>query len=57
MAEFLCPYEAWEPWRAPEVVPASGPQSEVIEDADLLRDLPPRSGRIGFTVEPGPLSA
>ena len=54
MAEFLCPYEAWEPWRTPDTVLSSGPDSALVEDADLL-DLPPASGRVGFTVEPGPV--
>ena len=53
MADFLCPYEAWEPWQRPDVGMSGGPESVLVEDSDLL-DMPPASGRIGFTVEPGP---
>ena len=43
-------------WDTPDVVLSDGPQSTVLSSGDLDyvgRDMP-RSGRIGFTVAPGP---
>lgn len=40
-------------WDNPDVVLSSGPDSFLCGDPESL-DMPPRSGRIGFTVEPGP---
>lgn len=43
-------------WDHPEVVLSDGPQSVIVEPDDLRgSDMPPRSGRVGFTVTPGPV--
>lgn len=52
MADFLCPYDAWEPWSV-SVHQGDGPATMVVTDDTALDDLP-RTGRVGFTVEPGP---
>ena len=42
-------------WDKPEVVLSDGPVSVILEPDDLRgTDMPLRSGRVGFTVEPGP---
>ena len=52
MGDFLCPYDAWEPWPV-SVHQGDGPATMVVTD-DALDELP-TSGRVGFTVEPGPV--
>lgn len=52
--------EAWADdgttWDNPDVVLSEGPQSIILSSGDLdyIADMP-RSGRVGFTVEPGPV--
>lgn len=43
-------------WDNPEVVLSDGPQSMVLdaEDRALVAVMLPASGRVGFTVQPGP---
>lgn len=42
-------------WDTPGLVLSDGPQSIILEPDDLRGDdMPLRSGRIGFTVAPGP---
>lgn len=44
-------------WDNPEVVLSDGPQSVILspEDVEYLAPHMPASGRVGFTVTPGPV--
>lgn len=46
------PYDAWEPWPV-SVHQGDGPATMHVSDEEALDDLP-RTGRVGFTAEPGP---
>lgn len=39
-------YEAWEPWRLPDVFVSGGPESTLCDDPP---ESMPTSGRVGFT--------
>lgn len=42
-------------WDTPVVVLSDGPASVILDAEDMRgEDMLPRSGRIGFTVDPGP---
>lgn len=49
MGDFLCPYDAWEPWATPDVLLLSGPDTVVL-DPERLDDMPEPRQRVGFII-------